>query len=243
MAIDPQSLDAPFAALAAFDWGGDVGPLAAIDAAVIAAHADAGLRANVEKRLAEVLGGKSSLAARQYACRKLSLIGGAAAVPALAALLADKEISHMARFALERIAAPEAAAALRKALGEVQGDLRIGMISSLAARRDAESVPPLAALVTGDSPVAAAAAEALGTIATPEASAALATAKAGGAAAEAVVDARLACAEALVKAGRKADARAIYEALSKAVGDAPTTHRGRAVRMACQRGMFAALDG
>jgi hypothetical protein len=57
------------------------------------------------------------------------------------------------------------------------------------------------------------------------------------------VDARLACAEAFVKADRKADARGIYEALSKAVGEAPTTHRGRAVRMACQRGLFAAIDG
>jgi hypothetical protein len=101
----------------------------------------------------------------------------------------------------------------------------------------------IAALVTGDSAVAAAAAEALGLIAGPEAAAALAAAQAGGAAAEAVVDARLACAEALVKAGRKADARSIYEALSKAVGDAPTTHRGRAVRMACQRGLFAAMEG
>lgn len=243
MAIDPASLDAPFAALAAFDWGGDVKPLAVIDAAVVAAHADAGLKAELEKRLAAALGSQASRAAKQYACRKLSLIGTAASVPALAALLGDKDLSHMARFALERYAAPEATDTLRKALGSVEGDLKIGMLSSLAAKRDAASVPAVAALVTGDSAVAVAAAEALGIIAGPEAAAALANAKASGAAAEAVIDARLACAEAFVKAGRKADARGIYEAISKAVGDAPTTHRGRAVRMACQKGLFAAMDG
>lgn len=243
MAIDPTSLDAPFAVLAAFDWGGDAKALAPIDAAVVAAHGDAALTAELEKRLAAVLGSPAPRAAKQYACRKLSLIGTAASVPALAALLADKDLSHMARFALERYAAPEATDTLRKALGSVAGDLAIGMLSSLAAKRDAASVPAMAALVTGDSAVAAAAAEALGLIASPEAAAALAESKASGVAAEAVVDARLACAEALVKAGRKADGRAIYEAISKAVGDAPTSHRGRAVRMACQKGLFAAMEG
>lgn len=243
MAIDSATLDAPFAALAAFDWGGDAKPLAKIDSAVVAAHGDAALTAELEKRLAGVLGSQASQAAKQYACRKLSLIGTAAIVPALAALLADKDESHMARFALERIAAPEAAEALRKALGSVEGELKIGMLSSLAARRDLASVPVIAALVAGDSPLASAAAEALGIIATPEAAAALAAAKVSGAAAEAVVDARLACAEAMVAAGKKAEAKAIYQAISATVGESPATHRGRAVRMACQRGLFAAMGG
>jgi hypothetical protein len=111
MAYDPASLDAAFAALAAFDWGADAAAFAPIDAAVIAAHGDAAARADVEKRLAAVLGGGPSRAAKEYACRKLSMIGTAASVPALASLLADPDSSHMARFALERIAAPEASSA------------------------------------------------------------------------------------------------------------------------------------
>ncbi len=243
MAIDPATLDAPFAALAAFDWGGDASLLAPIDAAVVAAHGDAALTAELEQRLCNVLGSQASRAAKQYACRKLSLIGTAASVPVLAPLLLDTDESHMARFALQRIGAPEAAEAVRKALGNVAGDLKIGMLSSLAARRDLASVPAIAALVTGDSPVAAAAAEALGIIATPEAAAALVAAEVSGSTAEAVVDARLACAEALLAAGRKAEAKAIYQSIAAAVGGAPTTHRGRAVRMACQRGLFVALGG
>jgi len=243
MALDPASLDVPFAALAAFDWGDDHGALEPIDAAVVAAHGDAALTAELEKRLAGVLGTRASRAAKQYACRKLALIGTVASVPVLAPLLSDQDESHMARFALERIAAPEAAAALRKTLGTATGDLAIGMLSSLAAKRDAASVSAVAALVTGDSPVAAAAAEALGIMATPEAAAALAAADVSGRAAEAVVDARLACAEALVAAGRKAEAKAIYQGIAAAVGGSPPTHRDRAVRMACQRGLFATMGG
>ena len=38
MATDPASLDAPFSALAAFDWGGDSNALKPLDAAVVAAY-------------------------------------------------------------------------------------------------------------------------------------------------------------------------------------------------------------
>lgn len=243
MPADPPGLDESFAALASFDWGGDPGPLAAIDAAVVAAPGDAALRADLERRLGDVLAAETSQAARQYACRQLCLIGTAASVPALVGLLPDPTSSHMARFALERIEAPEAAAALRAAITEVEGDLRIGIIASLAARGDTGSVAALAPLVTGDSASAAAAAAGLGRLATPEAAAALATAATTGATAEAVVDARLRCAAAFEAAGDKPAARAIYAEISGTIADPPATHRGRAVRIACQRGLFATMGG
>jgi HEAT repeat protein len=172
------------------------------------------------------------------------VIGTKASVPVLAARLADTDDSHMARFALERIPAPEAGDALRQALGTVRGDLVIGMISSLANRRDEASVAPLAPLVRGESAsVATAAAAALGRIATPAAAAALAAATAtSGPVAAAVTDARLACADALMAAGDRAAAKAIYEAVAAAVGDAPQTHRDRAVRIAARSGVLACLD-
>ena len=67
-------------------------------------------------------------------------IGTAESVPALAALLPDKDLSHMARYALERIPAPEAGAALRDALPKLSGALKVGVIGSLGVRRDAASV-------------------------------------------------------------------------------------------------------
>ncbi|NDC53152.1 MAG: hypothetical protein EBZ74_02400 [Planctomycetia bacterium] len=241
MPFDPATLDAPFAALKAYDWTADAAPLKTIDQAAIAAHADAALRADLEKRLCGILGGGPSRAAKEYACRKLMMIGTAASVPALAALLGDKDNSHMARFALERIGAPEAAAALRTALGEVSGDLAIGMISSLAARRDAASVPALAALLQGDATIAAAAAEALGRMSSPEALAALASADpfAAGGLGRAVVDARLACAEGLLAAGRRAEARGVYQALLDAAKGKPAA---KEVELAATRGVLACVD-
>lgn len=243
MAFDTVPLDDEFKALAAFDWGDDAGPLAKLDAAVVDCHGDAALTADLERRFGEIVAGKASRAAKEYACRKLSMIGTAASVPALAPLLADPDNSHMARFALERIPDPAAADALRRALGTARGDLAIGMISSLANRGDAASVPHLVSLLGGDGAVAAAAASALGRIATPEAATALAAAKvSAGPVAEAVIDARLACADAFLAAGERRAAQAIYEAVAAGVGDAPSTRRGRAVRMAARSGILAALD-
>jgi len=243
MAYDPASLDKPFEVLKAFDWGGDTSAFQPIDDAVVAAHADPAARADLEKRLASLLGTGTSRAAEEYVCRKLSLIGTAAAVPSLASLLPEREHSHMARFALERINATEAAEALRKAMEAVQGDLKIGMISSLAARGDAASVPAIAALLSGESKMAVAAADALGRIHTPEACEALAAAVgvSDKAAAAAIADARLACAESLLKQGKRAEAKAIYTSLSDASATG-TTPLAKATRLAATRGILACLD-
>jgi len=242
MAFDLNTLDAPFTALAGFDWGADADFLKSIDAAVVAAHGDATLRGDLEKRFGMLLGGSTSRATKEYVCRKLAMIGSAVSVPALASLLTDADNSHMARFALERIDAPEAAASLRKALGGVEGSLKIGMISSLASRGDISSVAAIAGLLGGEPTIAVAAAAALGTLATPEAAAALAAAKPAGDVAAAVVDARLACAEALLAKGDRKSAKAIYSSISAAIGDAPQTHRERAVRVAAKRGLLAAAE-
>lgn len=241
MAFDRSTLDAPFTALAAFDWGADAAPLATIDRAVIAAHADQALRADLEKRLGAILGAGPSRAAKEYACRKLMMIGTAASVPALAGLLGDKDNSHMARYALERIDAAEAGAALRAALEAAQGDVKRGMISSLASRRDAASVPALAKLLAGDATFAVAAAEALGTIGTPEALTVLAAANplAAGGLGRAVVDARLACAENLLAAGRRGEARAVYQSLADAARGRPAA---KGIEVAAARGILACND-
>ena len=241
MPFDLASLDAPFAALKAYDWGGDAGPFKAIDDAVVAALGDATLRTDLETRLTVILGSGASRAAKEYACRKLMVIGTAASVPALAALLGDADNSHMARFALERIPAPEAGQALRDALGRVQGSLRIGMIESLGGRGDAASVTMIARLLSTDPPVAAAAATALGHIHTPEALAALSAADplAGSGVGRAVVDARLASAEALLADGKREEAHHVYQSLADAVKGKPGT---KAVELAAARGIVACLD-
>src|SRR5262245_10621661 len=102
-------LDNAFEALTKLDWGTNLSALAPIDDAVSASHDKPDDRQQLENRLVAALKGNLSRDAQDYVCRKLAIVGTAAAVPVLAGLLVNKDSSHMARFALERNPAPEAA--------------------------------------------------------------------------------------------------------------------------------------
>lgn len=123
-----------------------------------------------EASLAEVLRSDASLAEKSAACRQLARIGTKRSVPVLASLLLDERLSHMARYALERIPDRSADEALREALGRASGRVRLGIIASLGVRRDAEAVQQLTVLLGDRDPATAStAARALGDIATPAA--------------------------------------------------------------------------
>ncbi|MBI4603119.1 MAG: HEAT repeat domain-containing protein [Planctomycetes bacterium] len=152
------------------------------------------------------------------ACRKLAVAGTKEAVPALAALLGDERLSHMARYGLEPI--PEGAVddALRDALGKVKGRPLAGVIASLGVRRDAKAVAPLSRLLgEADPDVVRTAARALGRIATPEAARALRERLAACPAGlrPAVADGCLTCAERLLELGKREDSRGMYESVGK----------------------------
>jgi len=243
-----SALDTALESLKTFDWGTgitipepgkppeDAQVLAPIDDAVVAAQGDAAALRALESRLAAVLGTGASRAAKDYVLRKLRIIGTAESVPAIAPLLFDQDLSHMARYALERNSAAEAAAALREALPKLPGLLKAALIGSLGKRRDAgstESLVPL--LADADADVAAAAVAALGMIGTTAAAQALTRCVQDGPATTkaAAVDACLACAEHLLADGQKAEAVAIYKSLLAAD---PPQH----VRLAVTRGMLVA---
>lgn len=226
-------LDQAFEALKTFDWGQEFNPLAPIEEAIVASQNDDAARAELEQRLAGVLQSDASRSAKDYVCRKLKVIGTAASVPVLQSLLADTELSHMARYALQSIPGAEAAGALRAALSQVSGTLKTGMISSLGARQDNDSVAALAALLgDSDAEVARSAACALGAIRSGDAAEALAKAAPNAATSTVVADASLACAESLLGDGQRVAALAIYKRLAGA--DQP-----KHVRLAATRGMLA----
>ncbi len=226
-------LDQAFEALKTYNWGADVKALDPISEAVVKTHGDEKGRLDLENRLAAVLTSGASRDAKDYVCRQLVVAGSKASVPTLAGLLSDKELSHMARYALERNQAAEAGQALRDALPKASGAIKIGVISSLGVRKDAESVSALGKLLgDSDAAVARAAAHALGDIRTPEAAKALSEAKPAAEAKLAVADARLACAESMLAHGKKAEALAVYKSLSGQ--DQP-----KQVRLAATRGMLA----
>jgi len=227
-------LDEAFAILKQYDWGSDMAPLAPIEDAVALSHDQAELRRDLENRLVATLQSDASRDAKDYVCRKLAIVGTVASVPALEALLRDKDHSHMARFALERMPTREAAQALREAAVKVNNELKVGVLGSLGSRRDAAAIPVLKGLLTDSDPsVARAAALALGSIGGVEAANVLKEAAMSATGNKPVIiDALLACAEALLAGQKQTEALAIYRSL--AIDD-----QTRLVRLAATRGILA----
>ena len=165
------------------------------------------------------------------ACRELARMGAKEAVPALAALLADEKLSHMARYGLETIPDPSVDKALLDALAQLQGRPLVGVISSLGVRHCAAAVKPLTArLRDADADVAEAAARALGSIATAAAVQALEGALPNVPANQklAFCEGLLRCAEALTAQGKDRQAMAIYDRLRAL--EAPHQVRSAALR-------------
>jgi len=156
---------------------------------------------------------------KAMACKKLAIYGTKDAVPALAALLSNPELSSWARIALEAIPDPTVDTALREAMGKLQGKLQVGVVNSIGYRRDAQAVKLLAEKLKGaDGEVAAAAAAALGRIGGDPAAMALenslANAPAGVRAS--VAQGCILCAERFLAEGRSADAIKLYDQVRKA---------------------------
>ncbi len=211
----PAPLDDAFSALRSYDQGSSRAALLPIDEAVVAALPDPADRLTLETRLLAALSAGGSSVALEYLCAKLTLIGSALAVPALAALLDQPALTTAARNALEAAPHPEATAALRAQLPKLAGLPLLGVVQSLGIRR--------------------AAAAALGEIGTPAAAAALRdfSARAPAVVAPALADALLVCAERLLAAGARAAAQSLYQLLATA---AQPVH----VRLAATRGLTTA---
>jgi HEAT repeat protein len=224
-------LEQAFEALKTYDYGVDRHVLDPIDEAVVTTRNDLAARKDLESRLLVVLQSNAPRDARDYVCRQLRTIGTAASVPALEALLADPDLSHMARYALERIPAAQAGEALERQLRKLNGQLKIGVIASLGARGQGVSLlRPL--LQDSDEAVARAAAIALGRIASVDASKALCSAKSRPALAVVFADASMSCAENLLATGHAKEAKSTYQRLLK-------SNPPELIRVAAERGLKA----
>ncbi len=203
---------------------------------VKAAAAEPDERAEMERRMIDGLRGAQTRAARDFFCRQLVLIGSPAAVPELAKLLPNRESSHIARYALARIAGPEVDAALLAALDQVDDLIKIGVVHSLGTRNCQAAVEPIRALLAhANQDLASAAWTALGRIDSDAACGAIASARRAAADSlkSVAADAYLACAARLLKQGRSAAALAIYRELF--APDEPPL-----VRVAALNGLIAA---
>ncbi|MBU0618026.1 MAG: PmoA family protein [Planctomycetes bacterium] len=213
------SLDDALAAVRTYRFGDDRTALQVVAAALSDAAVEPQLRKLLGDRLAEMLGGESTVEGKRFLCIQLGRIGSTEHVPALLPLLAEPELTVAARGALETIPGPEAVAALRAALASNDGEIRVGLINSLGRVRDSTSVPLIARLAKSeDHETRAAAIAALGCIGSPAASEALRRLQSEVGddvdLADVWADALLASANALQSTGDSRAAAAAYETLS-----------------------------
>jgi type 1 glutamine amidotransferase len=181
-------------------------------------HMDDGraCRDALSKGLAAVAGNPQATAeGRALACRKLSLVGTDNAVPVLAKLVSDKALGNWARYALARIPGSAADTALVEALNRTSGQDRLAVVALVGQRGAKSGAAALAALVTSDSAVAVAAAEALGRIGAVDALARLQS-RVDGNVRLAVDRAVLDCGESARAAGDSAAAGRAYALLASA---------------------------
>ena len=133
------------------------------------------------------------------------------AVTALADLLHDRELAHMARHALQGMDSPAVDEALRARLPRLEGDLQIGVISTIAARGDRDAVALLGRLMGNkDARIARAAIQALGRIGGPVAARLLEQVKLNYELEAIRDDALLTCADILLREGDRRRALEIY---------------------------------
>jgi HEAT repeat protein len=184
-----------------------------------------------EQKLIKVLQSNAPPQDKAITCKQLAICGTKDAVPALAAILSDKDLASWARIALEAIPDSAADDALRGALDKVQGRLLVGVINSIGVRRDAKAVDALAQrLADADAEVASSSAVALGRIGGDSAAKKLESFLAGAppAVRSAIAQGCVLCAEKYLAEGKRAEAIKLYDLVRNA--DVPKQRVLEAIR-------------
>src|SRR5436190_2246190 len=142
------ALEGPYAELVNYDFPKSRAALSAIEDDIRKAAPEQ--YPLIEAKLIAVLRNpQTTVPGKQFACRMLERVGDKASVPVLAGLLENEQLSHMARFALERMPSQAAAAALREELNKAKGPVLAGIVASVGQKRDEQAVDKLKALALG----------------------------------------------------------------------------------------------
>lgn len=169
-------LTAAVRAVSDYDFDRPRTKLVELERLINATHGNRTARMEIEKAMAELLNSQATLAAKQFVCKKLWIMGTDLSVPALAGLLhgPDPVLPEAACYALRSQESAIAAAAVRNALDRAQGVARVAIINLLGDKQDVASTSQLITLAaSADALASDAAIAALGKIASHESVAAL----------------------------------------------------------------------
>jgi HEAT repeat protein len=150
--------------------------LVEVERLINSTHGNQAARLQIEKLMAALLTSKATVAAKQFICKKLWIMGTDLSLPALASLLegSDPVLSEAACYALRSQDSAAALAVLSKALTRCRGVARVAILNLLGDKKDATSAPQIIPLASDPDPVLSDAAIcALGKIASGESVAAL----------------------------------------------------------------------
>lgn len=203
--------------LKGYEWGDDPEPVETIVETVRVEGQDPENHEALTEAFVELLeADEATYAAKDFVCKRLRLVGTAAAVPVLGHMLRDDETADIARYALEGIPADEADFTLAAELENASGKTRIGIIHSIGARGDSRAVQALSEHVDPDDPeTTGAALGALGAIGGVEALEAIASAylELDEPLQTVAAHAALRCADKLLEEEAFDEARMVYEEL------------------------------
>ncbi len=155
-------------AVAEYEYGRDQKPLTALSDLVYGSNDSPETLLQIEKAISKVLYTRSTAAGQLFMCKQLSLFGTEKSVPVLTKMMKNPETAEYARYALERIPGKKADKALLNLAKKTGGRTQIGVINSLGQRGQTGAANLLKKLLTAETKTAAAAAAALGEIASPE---------------------------------------------------------------------------
>ncbi|MHC4123177.1 MAG: HEAT repeat domain-containing protein, partial [Planctomycetota bacterium] len=140
-------IDKELKAVQNYDYQMTPEPLHKIEEMVRQCHGQEQYRQYLEQQMIELLNSDATIAAKQFICQQLWIIGSAESVPALRKMLTEQETVEMACFALRANPSPQAAEALHEGLTRARGKVKIQIINMLGQRRDPKSIPVLEKLL------------------------------------------------------------------------------------------------
>jgi hypothetical protein len=215
--FDRDSLKLFLQRIAAYRNGESREPMIDFDAFVRRVGDLAEARSSIEMQMLAVLKGSASPEGKQFICQRLAQLGGDESVPALAVMLGDAATFDMALYALGAIPGDRADDALVMALPKVSGKMLIGLINMLGSKQVERSIADLRGFLgNADSPIAAAAASALGGIGAGASLDALMSAKdaSSGILRRSIQEAVLDCAGRMYERGDKGAALVAFKSLN-----------------------------